>query len=402
MMFVSRYTLVTVGCCLALAGCTQGNAGMPAPPPPVVSVSSPLELDVTDYNNFNGRTAAVDSVRVRAHVWGYLHKINFREGSKVNKDDVLFEIDSRTYQSELDRAEANLMQAKARRDRLQADLERGRRLLSQRGIGQEEFDKLAGDRAESDAAVKVSEANRSTALLNLEYTRVRAPISGVVSRALVTVGNVVQSGEMGGTILTSIVSIDPMYVYFDVDDLTFLRVNQLTRESANANAVPHVFMGLPTEAGFPRVGTLDFVDNQIDPGTGTIKMRGVFANKDNAFTAGLFVRVRVPLGRPHRASLITDRAVDTDQGQKVVYVVGADAVVEKRPVRLGRLHEGMREIESGLTSGERIVIDGIQRVRHGAKVDPRVVAMPLGTRATSEVPAVPKRGAADAGEQKPK
>jgi RND family efflux transporter MFP subunit len=364
-----------------VAGCAPSGPPEMTFPPPAVTVSYPLERYVTDYNDFTGRTAAVEAVRVRARVWGYLQKINFREGAEVKKDDILFEIDPRTYQADLDRASANLVQSQAHRDRLQADFERARRLVAQRAIGQEEYDKIVGDRSEAEAAVRLAEAGLAAARLNLDFTKVRAPVAGHISRTMVTVGNLVQSGETGGTTLTSIVSVEPVYVYFDVDDLTFMQVNRLIREgkavqSSGSNRPP-VLLGLAVEQGYPRTGVIDFVDNQVDPSTGTLKMRGLFHNPDRALTPGLFARVRVPLGGSRRALLVTDRAVDTDQGQKVVYVTNGDDVVEKRAVRLGRLHDGLREIETGVQPGERVVVDGIQRVRGGVKVEPTLVEMPV-------------------------
>jgi RND family efflux transporter MFP subunit len=367
-------------------------------PPPAVTVSYPLERDVTDYNDFTGRTLAVETVRIRARVWGYLQKINFREGAEVQKGDVLFEIDPRSYQADLDRAEATLVQNRARRDRLQSDYERGRRMLTQRAIGQEEYDKIVGDRAEAEAAVRLAEAGLAAARLNLDFTKVRAPVSGHIGRALVTIGNLIQSGEMGGTTLTTLVSVDPVYVYFDVDDLTFMEVNRLSRTgpAQSSESRPRVLLGLACEQGYPREGVIDFIDNQVDASTGTLKMRGLFRNPDRALTPGLFARVRVPLGGSRRSLLVTDRAVDTDQGQKVVYVVNADDSVEKRSVRLGRLHDGMREIESGVKAGERVVVDGLQRVRGGIKVEPKLVAMPVPAEARPAAPVEALKATADA------
>lgn len=374
-----RLALSAIALAAAVSGCSQQGPPEMSFPPPAVTVSYPIEREVTDYNEFTGRTAAVEAVRVRARVWGYLQKINFREGAEVKKDDVLFEIDPRSYQADFDRAEANLAQSRAHRDRLQSDYERGKRLLAQRAIGQEEYDKMVGDRAEAEAAVRLAEAGVAAARLNLDFTKVRAPVSGHVGRAMVTVGNLVQSGDNGGTTLTTLVSVDPMWVYFDVDDLTFMEVNRLSRTSAGQSSAyqPKVFLGLAHEQGFPREGVIDFIDNQVDPSTGTLKMRGLFRNPDRSLTPGLFARVRVPLGGSRRSLLVTDRAVDTDQGQKVIYVVVADDSVEKRAVRLGRLHDGMREIEVGVKAGERVVVDGLQRVRGGIKVEAKLVAMPL-------------------------
>ncbi len=371
---------VLFGLGFVLVGCSRPVPEEEAPAPLVVAVAKPIERDVADFHDFTGRVAAIETVQVRARVWGYLRKINFREGAEVQKGDVLFEIDPRTYQAELDRAQANLEQSRAHRDRLLADAARARVLLAQRAIGQEEYDKTTADAVEGAASVRLAEALVATAQLNLDDTRVRAPVSGRVSRARVTVGNLVQSGETGGTILTTLVSTDPIYAYFDVDDQTFLRVrgSALAVASSQPQSMSlGVLLGLPNESGYPHAGKIDFVDNQVDPSTATMKMRGLFPNPDGLLTPGLFVRVRVLLSGPHRALLIVDRAVDSDQGRKVVYALNADNVIEQRPVRLGKLHDGLREIESGLEPGQRVVVDGIQRVRGGMTVEPRSVEMSL-------------------------
>jgi len=369
-----------LGFCLGLAGCSHAPPEAVALPPPVVTVSYLLERDVIDCNNFTGRTAAVEAVKVRARVWGYLNKINFREGALVRKDDVLFEIDPRTYQAAVDQAAARLTLAEAQLAQNASEAVRNTTLRAKGVVNQEDLDRSLTARATAAASVDSARADLKRAQLDLDFTRVKAPIAGQISRALVTVGNLVESGEMGGTLLTSIVSVDPMYVYFDVDDLTFTQVNRLTGEpavdAAGSPVLPPVQLGLAAEQGYPHNGTINFVDNQVDPSTGTMRMRGVFPNKDRALTPGLFARVRVPLGGPHKALLVTDRAIDTDQGQKVVYVVNPDKVVEKRPVRLGRLHDGLREIEAGVKAGEQVIVDGIQRVRGGVTVEPKLVEMP--------------------------
>jgi RND family efflux transporter MFP subunit len=360
----------------ALVGCSHESPEAMTPPPAVVSVSLPLERDVTDFSNFTGRTAAKESVKVRARVWGSLQKIDFVEGALVQKDDLLFEIDPRPYQAAVNKAKAAVEQAEAHSNRLESDYQRAIGLLNRRAISQEDFDKIVGDRKEAVAAVGSARASLDSAQLNLDYTKVTAPVSGRVSRALVTVGNLVESGETGGTLLTTIVSVDPMYAYLDVDDLTFLKIKDLLRVRSSTDQLPPVHLALTGEKGYPHSGVIDFVDNQVESGTGTLRVRGVFPNKDGALTPGLFARLRVPLGRPHKAILVTDRAVDTDQGQKVVYVVDDKNVVEKRPVELGELHDGLREIQSGVKPGERIVVDGIQRVRGGVTVEPHMVEMP--------------------------
>jgi RND family efflux transporter MFP subunit len=361
---------------LGLAGCAPPDPDAGALPPPVVTVDYPVERDVTAAASFTGRTGAVDSVQVRARVWGYLEKIHFTEGAEVQKGDVLFEIDASTYQTAVDQAKAKLTLAQSQLGLCEAEANRNAVLRNRGVLAKEDYEKTASARETAAAGVDSARADLARARLDLDFTKVRAPVAGRVSRALVTVGNLVQSGETGGTLLTTIVSQDPMYAYFDVDDLTFLRIDQMRRAGAlGPKAKPNMpmFLGLAGEEGYPHAGTIDFLDNQVNPGTGTLQMRGVFPNKDRSLTPGLFARIRVPLGAPHRAVLVTDRAVDTDQGQKVLYVVnavGADHVVEKRAVRLGALYDGLREIEDGLKPGESVIVDGIQRVHDGIKVEP--------------------------------
>jgi RND family efflux transporter MFP subunit len=335
---------------------------------------------VTDYADFTARTAAVDSVEVRAHVWGYLDKVNFQEGALVKAGDVLFEIDPRTYRATLHQAEGNLAALEARVERLNADFARAQRLLGTAAIGREEYDKIVGDRGEAAASRVALTAAVERARLDLEYTHVTAPVGGRVSRYVVTVGNLIQAGDQnGGTLLTTIVSVDPMYAYFDVDEHTALRVRQLAREghgdSPRDGGYP-VSLGLANEEGFPHQGTIDFVDNQVNPKTGTIRVRGVFPNKEQVLLPGLFARVRSPLGRPHKALLVSDRALDTDQGQKILYLVNDRDEVVTRPVRVGALHDGLREIADGLKPGERVVVNGLQQVRPGTTVEPKVAEMP--------------------------
>jgi RND family efflux transporter MFP subunit len=372
---------VLLGLCLGLAGCVRVPSAAPEAAPTPVTVSRPVERDVTDYADFTGRTAAVDSVEVRARVWGYLDKVNFKEGALVRKGDVLFEIDPRIYRADLERAEGTVAQYEARVHRLERDYHRAKNLLARGAVGQEEYDRYEGDYREAAANLDVAKANRDLAALNLDYTRVTAPVSGRVSRYVVTVGNLIQSGDQNsGTLLTTIVSVDPMYAYFDVDERTVLRVRQLIREgkarSARETEWP-VSLGLATEEGFPHRGTINFVDNQVNPKTGTLRVRGVFPNKDEALSPGFFARVRVPIGQPHRALLVTDRAIDNDQGQKVLYVVNEKNEVVSRPVRLGALHDGLREIEGGLKPGERVVVNGLQQVRPGLTVEPKLVDNPV-------------------------
>ena len=256
-------------------------------------------------------------------------------------------------------------------------------MLPQKAIAQSDYDLAKAIATRRPAAVKVAEAALNTAELNLDFTKVTAPISGRISRYLVTVGNLVQSGDQANvTLLTTIVSVDPMYAYFDVDERTVLRVRQLIREgkakSAREAAMP-VMLGLANEDGFPHRGTIDFVDNQVNPKTGTLRVRGMFPNKDEALLPGFFARVRVPVGAPHQALLVTDRAIDNDQGQKILYVVNDKNEVVSRPIRVGLLHDGLRAIEDGLKPGERVIVNGLQTVRPGITVEPKLVDMPRQT-----------------------
>jgi RND family efflux transporter MFP subunit len=351
-----------------------------------VTVSYPVEREITDYADFTGRTAAVDSVEVRARVWGYLDKVHFKEGMLVKKGDVLFEIDPRTYQAALANAEGNLASAEAKLKRLNADFARADKLYAQKAIGREEYDKVVGDRGEAAASLDALKAAVEQAKLDLGYTKVIAPISGRISRKLVTEGNLIAAGQTGATVLTNIVSVDPIYVYFDVDERTVLQVRQMIREgkakSARDVELP-VSLGLANEEGFPHKGIVDFVDNQVNPKTGTLRLRGVFPNKDEALSPGYFGRVRVPIGFPHKALLISERAIDTDQGQKIVYVVSKDNKIVTRPIRIGARHNGLRVVEEGLRSGDRILVTGLQKVQPGVTVEPTLVEMP-GSHSKSE------------------
>src|SRR5262245_44483719 len=373
-------SVLVLGSCLVLTGCTRPATQAPAAAPTSVSVSNPVEREVTDYADFTARVAAVDSVDVKAHVWGYLDKVNFKEGDLVKKGDVLFELDPRPYQALLNQAKAKVRQDEAQLEFDEAEYRRNANLVRTGAVSQSDLDKSAAARGVDLANIAADKAAVASRELDLEYTKVTAPVSGRVSRYLVTVGNLIQSGDQaGGTLLTTIMSVDPMYAYFDVDEGTVLRVRQLIREgkakSARDSDVP-VWLGLANEDAYPHQGTVNFVDNQVNPRTGTLRLRGVFPNKDEALSPGYFARVRVPIGFPHQALLVSDRAIDTDQGQKIVYVVDKDNKVASRPVRLGMLHNGLRVIEAGLIPGERVIVTGLQQVRPGAAVEPRVVDMP--------------------------
>jgi RND family efflux transporter MFP subunit len=372
---------LAVGFCVAVAGCARESSSAPESAPLPIKVSYPVERSVTDYADFTARTAAVDSVEVRAHVWGYLEKVNFKEGALVKKGDVLFELDPRPYQATLNQAKAKVAQDEAQLKFDEAEYQRYVKLVGSGAVSKSDMDKIAAARNVDLANIAADKAVVASRKLDLEYTKVIAPVSGRVSRYVVTIGNLIQSGDQGGgTLLTTIVSVDPMYAYFDVDEHTVLRVHQLIREgkakSVREGAQVSVSLGLANEDGFPHQGTINFVDNQVNPKTGTLRLRGVFPNQDEVLAPGCFARVRVPIGLPHQALLVSDRAFDTDQGQKIVYVLDKDNKVVTRPVRLGALHYGLRAITDGLKSGERVVVNGLQQVRPGITVEPNLVDMP--------------------------
>jgi RND family efflux transporter MFP subunit len=369
----------------ALTGCNQPQAAPPSKPPPAeVKVSHPVIKEVTDYEDFPGRIEAINSIEVRARVTGYLDKVNFDEGSEVKQGDVLFEIDARPYQAELNRAEANLVQAEAHLKRLNADYQRAVGLLPKGAMGREEFDKITGDRAEASAAVGVAKASKDLAQLNLGFTKVRAPIGGRISRRFIDPGNMVKADDSP---LTNIVSLDPIHAYFDVDERTTLRLQRLIRSEQvqwSQGGGVRVLLGLADEDGFSQEGTINFSDNKVDADTGTWRLRGIFANPKRILSPGLFVRIRLPIGRPYSALLVSEQALGADQGKKFVYVVDANNAVRYRDVQVGRLHDGLRVIAKGLTKDELVVVSGLQRIRDGATVKPEPVEMPVLTASLTQ------------------
>jgi RND family efflux transporter MFP subunit len=366
-----------------LWGC---NADLPVTetPPPRVSVSQPVVREVTDYDDYEGRIAAVETVEVRARVRGHLVKINFEDGQIVQKGDLLCEIDPRPYQAALDAAKAQLAGANASLELATKEYNRAAGLLRANAASREEVDVWVGKQAVAKAERLKAEAAVEETQLNLDFTKVNSPISGKASRAQVTVGNLVNPGA-SETLLTTIVTVDPMYVYFDVDERALLhyRKKVLPQRADSAATLPSVKelkipiqVGLEGETGYPHQAVLDFADNKVNPSTGTIQVRGTLPNPKRVLDAGMRARVRVPVGNPHKSIMITERAVATDQGLRFVYVVNDQNVAERRDVTLGRMSEGMQVIDAGLTPDAWIVVNGIQRVRDAAKVDPKRVPMP--------------------------
>jgi RND family efflux transporter MFP subunit len=359
---------------LVFAGSVLGacREAQPAPPPPEVTVAPVVQREVSDWDEFTGHFEAVGAVEVRPCVAGFVERVTFTEGARVNQGDVLFIIDKRPYEAEVAKAEAELERARTRTQLAGLELARAQRLVSTQAISREELDSRSSGRAEGDAQIRVAEAALRTARLNLEWATVRAPISGRVGRAEVTPGNVVQAGAPAPTLLTTIVSLDPIYVYFDSDEQAYLKYMRSIGASGNGSAarpIRHpVQIGLANESGFPHEGALDFVDNRVDRTAGTIRVRAILTNGRQLFTPGMFARVRIVSGERRRATLIRAQAIGTDQDRKFVLVLKPDNTVEYRAVTLGRMADGLRAVQSGLTSGERVVINGQLRVRPGMKV----------------------------------
>jgi RND family efflux transporter MFP subunit len=364
---VRRELALAVCVCGALgAGCSPPAPPLPPPRPPDVVVRPAVEQETTDAEEFFGKTQAEKEVLVRARVSGYLDKLNFTEGAEVQKDDVLFEIDTRPLQAEFDRTEANVAQAESHLQRLEYDYRRAQTLANAKSMSREEYDKCFGDLAEGRSALKAAQAARNNAKLNLDFCHVTAPISGRISRRFVDQGNMVKADD---TALTLIVTVDPMYAYFDVDERTYLRIQDyLDQEDfspGQRKAVP-VSLGLSDREDFPFQGTVDFVDNRVDPDSGSLWLRGTFPNKNRRLTPGLFARVRLPIGGPHPAVLIPEQALATDQGQKFVWVVDKENHARYRRLpSLGAQHGQLREVkEGGIAAGETVIVSGLQRVRN--------------------------------------
>lgn len=361
---------------VAVGGCAQQPPPPPSFPPLVVTVSQPIERQVIDHDEYTGRTSAVEEVEVRARVSGYLVNVNFTEGAEVSRGELLFQIDPRPFQAALDATKGQVAQWEAKRARAEADVARNQRLLPKGAASQKDLDNSIADLGEARAAIQSAQAAIRQATLNLEFTRITAPISGRISRTSITQGNLVTADT---TLLTTIVSMHPMYVYFDVDERSMLRYQQLARERKRQSAREarvSVLLKLANEEGFPHEGVIDFVDNRVDPTTGTIRARGVFPNTDRTLTPGLFVRVRIPGSDAYNALLVSDRTLGTDQGQKYVWVVNEQNVVEYRVVTPGSLQsDGLRVIQTGLKPGEWVIVNGLQRARPGVTVVPQRVEM---------------------------
>jgi RND family efflux transporter MFP subunit len=369
---------VLLAALIGLSGCGNDATATAQAPAPQVSVASALEREVTEWDEFTGRVEAVESVEIRPRVTGYIESVNFSEGSTVRKGDLLFVIDPRPYRAELSKAEAELARAVARSELAASDAARSKSLVDIKAVSREEYDTRVNASREATANVAAARAAVDATKLNLEFTRVTSPITGRVSKAAVTAGNLVTGGSNAATLLTTVVSLDPIYVTFEGDEQIYLKYTALAqrgeRQSSRDVANP-VLMGLANETDYPRRGSMVFVDNQVDPRTGTIRARASFENKDGFLTPGLFARVKLLGHNSFQAVLVDDRAIGTDQSQKFVYVVDAANKVVYRPVKVGRLTDGLRIVLQGLQPGETVIVNGLQRVRPGVVVAAERIAM---------------------------
>ena len=368
----------------AVGGCHDQTNQVAPPQPPAVPVSRPVQQEVTDYVDFTGQTDAVQAVNVVARVTGYLVEMPFKEGSEVKKDDLLFRVDPRPYQAQLDQAKGQVNLYQAQLELAKTTLARDEAIAKAAtgAVSQQQLDQDKAQVEEAQAQVKAAQSSLEVFRLNLDFTKVISPIDGRVSRYYLTLGNLANQDQ---TLLTTVVSLDPMYAYFDTDEPTLLRLRRAVGEGrikvAEAGQNP-VFMGLQDEDGFPHEGIINFVNNQVNPTTGSITMRGVFPNPKlpggvRLLSPGMFVRIRLPTSPPHPALLVIDRAIGSDQGMKYVYVVDADNKVQYRRVTTGPLQDnGLRVIADGLKPDDRVVIGGLQQVRPRMEVRPDETPMP--------------------------
>jgi RND family efflux transporter MFP subunit len=368
---LSRYALS--GLLLLMTACAQQQPAAPPPPPPKVTVSQPVSREVTEWEEYTGRLEAIESVEVRARVNGYLQSIHFKNGVTVKQGDLLFVIDPRPYQTELERAKAELALATARLERMGKDLARAQMLVRSRAISEEEVDTRISDQRQAQESVQAARATVNAAQLNVEFTQVRAPISGRISRNLISVGNLINGGTTQSSLLTTIVSLDPIYCYFEADERAYLKGIRQLRNGDHANSrtgKQPVYMALADEENFPHQGSIDFVDNRLDQNTGTITARAVIPNPDLLLAPGLFARLRIPSGSKYKALMLPPEALGSDLSQQFVFVVDAQNLVQYRKVTPGPIIDGWRVIRDGIQSDDWVIVKGVQRVRTGAKVDP--------------------------------
>ncbi|CAB1214868.1 efflux RND transporter periplasmic adaptor subunit [Serratia liquefaciens] len=340
-----------------LAGCDNSAAKNAAPPPPAVSAADVVIKPISQWDTFNGRIEAVQSVQLRPRVSGYIDKVNYTEGDEVKKGQVLFTIDDRTYRAAREQAQAELVRARNQAALARSESSRTEKLIGSQAISTEVWEQRRSSAAQAQSNVLAAQAQFDMAQLNLDFTRVIAPIDGRASRAMITAGNLVTAGD-SASVLTTLVSLDKVYVYFDVDEATFLRYQNDGRRTAK---LP-VKVGLVGEDGYPHQGVVDFTDNQLNAGTGTIRMRALLENAERRFTPGLFARVQMPGSAVFNAMLIDDKSIMTDQDRKFVYIVDKDGKAQRRDIEVGRVADGLRIVRKGLSAGDRVIVDGMQKV----------------------------------------
>lgn len=362
----------TLSILLMAAGCRKKSA--PEPPPLPVNVVTVIEKEVNEWDEFTGRLEAVESVDIRPRVSGYITEIHFEAGAIIKKGDLLYVIDPRPYQADFDRAEAELERTQAQLKLSQIELDRGKELRAKNTISASEFDQRAATYQASSAAARSAEAAKNSAALNLEFTQIKSPIDGRVSDARITLGNLVQPGEGPESVLTTVVSVDPIYAKVDADENAVLKYVRLSAEgkrvSARTAKIP-AFVELGNETDFPHEGYIDFVDNRLDPGTGTVRARVVLKNwNPNFITPGFFVRVRIAGATPYRAALIPDKVISSQQGLKYAFIVKPDNTIERRTLETGTTFEGKRIVKNGLKDREKVVSTRLQMLQAGMHVTP--------------------------------
>ena len=413
-----RFVRLTVACPLLITlllfvmGCSEGKSKSASVPPAKVTVTSALEQEITDFDDFVGRTEASETVEVRSRVSGFIDSIQFQDGSQVEKGQLLFEIEPDLYSAIYDQSLARIELWEAKKDLAEKKLARSQLLIPNGAISKEEYDESVSAVKEAEAAKDTAIADAKKTALDVKYTKIRAEIAGRIDRAFVTPGNMVTGGLGSGTLLTRIVSNHPIYAYLDVDERTVLRylrrMNPSTQDTpsgetvatpasetaarvAVVNGTIPCYMQLADEKDFPHAGTIDFVENRVDSATGSIKVRGVFPNTNSMLTGGLFVRIRVPVSDSYRGVLIPEQAIGTDQNIKFAYVVGSDNVPQRRNLVLGAQRGAMRVVKSGIEPNQKVIYRGLQRVRPGKAVEPELVDFKdiwsdSGTTPTSVVP----------------
>jgi len=361
-----------------LVGCDDGVAQNAVPQAPAVSAANVVVKSISQWDSFNGRIEAVESVQLRPRVSGYIDKVNYTDGQEVKKGEVLFTIDDRTYRAELEQAQASLARAKTQASLARSEANRTDKLVNTNVVSREEWEQRRSAATQAQADIRAAQAAVDAAQLNLDFTKVTAPIEGRASRALITSGNLVTAGD-SASVLTTLVSLKTVYVYFDVDEATYLHYQNLACSgqgaSSNHLALP-VEIGLVDEEGYPHQGKVDFLDNQLTPSTGTIRMRALLDNAQRQFTPGLFARVRLPGSAEFNATLIDDKAVLTDQDRKYVYIVDKEGKAQRRDITQGRLAAGLRIVQQGLNPGDKVIVDGLQKVfMPGMPVNAKTVPM---------------------------